>query len=110
MDRSFPRVIGDIVEVTFRIRMFQVDRRRDDPIDDTENGNRGLDSSSCAEGMPQHRFGRTDSQVIRMVAKTGLDSLCLSGIIEASSGSMRVDIIRPVKLQTLKRSSQAAGF
>ncbi len=62
-------------------------------MDNTKNGYRGLDGPSSAKCMPQHRFRRTDRQLVGVVAKTGFDSLGLRGIVETCRCPMCVDVI-----------------
>lgn len=101
--------MGHIVQVARRIWVIQIDGGRNDPMDNAENNNRRLDGPGSAKLMAQHRFGRTDGQLVGMVAKTRLDGLGLCGIVETSGGPMRVDIIHLLGTQPSTPQSELHG-
>jgi len=55
------RLIGHTVQVTLGIGILVVDRRRQDPVFECHYTGDTLDGSSCAQQMPRHRLGRTNS-------------------------------------------------
>src|SRR5579863_628293 len=63
VDRRLARLVGNVVEIAFRVWMAQVDGRRDDTRLDRHNGDGSLYRACRAQCMPGHRLGGADRQV-----------------------------------------------
>src|SRR3984893_8669731 len=69
LDQQVACFVGHVIEVAGRIRVEKIGCRRCQSVVDGEYCDQGFESASRAEGMPQDRLARRDSQTTGMIAK-----------------------------------------
>src|SRR4029453_3246317 len=82
LDLGLARLVRDVVEVAFRVRVLVVDRRRHLALVDREDAHHGLDRPRGSEAVAHHRFRRRDGELVRVVAEDVLERLRLGEIAE----------------------------
>ncbi len=93
-DRHFPGGIWNHIQITLRILLFDIDRRRDDALDDSHHTSDQFDSTCRAKHVPGHRFRGTDHQsVVRVFAEGNFNSFRFRNIAEAGGGGVGIEII-----------------
>src|SRR5215472_4458113 len=86
------RRIGNVVEITFRIGVFQVDGWRQNLVAQGQDGNSCFQPSGSTEQMSSHGFGRADCY-LRLLAKSALDTLGFQQVTNGCRRSMGIDVI-----------------
>src|ERR1700757_4124887 len=92
VDARLTRLVRHVVEVTFGVRIVEVDRRRKQSAIEGEHAGRGLDRAGGAEQVAMHRLGRADGQLEGVVAENRLDRLRLRDIAELGRRAVGVDV------------------
>ena len=104
LDLHLSLVIGNIVQIAFRIRRLVVDSRRDDTVGNTAGNDNGLKTTSSSQGVASHTLGRTDDELAILgggvITKDRLDGHGLKFVIVVRGGTMSIDVVDVGGIQT----------
>src|ERR1700674_240080 len=84
-------LVGDVVQVALRVRVVQVDRRRQQTAVEREHARGGLEGAGGAQQVTVDGFGRADRELVGVVAEDGLDGFRLGHVAQLGRRSMGVD-------------------
>jgi hypothetical protein len=82
--------VGHVVEVTtgFDVGIVEVDGGRNPLIANGQNRQNGFDTTGRTNTVPCHALGRTDLELVSMIAKYGFDGLGFGGIVDLGRGCL----------------------
>src|SRR6476661_1970562 len=92
LDVALRRLVRRVVEVTFRVRVLIIDRWRNHAITDHERADEEFQRAGGPKHVPRRRLRGTDVELLRVVAKDGLDRSRLVEVVRGRRGSVRVDV------------------
>jgi hypothetical protein len=92
LDRCLSRLIGHIVEITRRIEVLVIDRRRQDPTLQGHDAGDALDCAGCSQQVSRHRFCGTDGERASMLAKDRLQGFRLEAIASDGRRTVGIDV------------------
>ena len=99
--------MGDEVQIAAFIRLIQVDGRRRHLITQGQHTEDRFDCTSSAEQMAGHRLGRTDRQLVGLLAEYPLHRTGLSFVASQSRGAVGVDVLHLIGVKA--RVAQGIG-
>mmetsp|Transcript_15678 Transcript_15678/g.45274 ORF Transcript_15678/g.45274 Transcript_15678/m.45274 type:complete len:491 (-) Transcript_15678:150-1622(-) len=104
LDLHLPLIVGNIVQIAFRICGLVVDSRRDDTVGNTAGNDNSLETTSSSQGVASHALGRTDDELAilgcGMIAKDCLDGHGLEFVIVGRRGTVSIDVVDVGGIQT----------
>src|SRR3984893_9942352 len=92
LDVQLARPLRDVVEITLRVGVLQVDGRRRDAFLDGLHRDHRLNRSGGAQQMAQHRFGRADRDAVGGLAKDVLERQRFRHVAQLGRGPVGVDV------------------
>ena len=90
---AFPWLKGSVIEVALRIRVFQIDRRRDHIPGECVDRDRQFDAAAGAERMAQIAFRAGNTELLSVVAKHAFDRPGFSDVAQRRACTMGVDVV-----------------
>ena len=91
------RHLWHVVQVTVRVRAFEVGRRVNLPSLQRLQASEHFQRPRAAQGMADHRLGRANWNRVGQLAECGLDRERLGEVVEGRRGSVSVDIVDLVR-------------
>src|SRR3954464_5439016 len=92
--------VWHVVEITLRILIEHIDRRRRDLINHGQDGKYGFHSARRAEQMARAGLGGTDCQFFCMISETALHRDGFSEVTERRGRAVRIDVIHLVRIDS----------
>src|SRR5882724_1732120 len=90
----FSGMIRDVIQITFRIGIKLVDRRRQNPVAQGQHADTGFEPARSAQQVSRHRFRRAYRKLLvhRAVAEEPLHGASFNRIADWRRSSVRVDV------------------
>src|SRR5438067_8216203 len=88
----FASGVGREIEITFLVRIIEIDRRWNHAITDGQSADCHLNRPGSAEEMTRHRFGGANRDALGALTECGLDRARLGHIAQAGRGRVRIDV------------------
>src|SRR5438105_1144928 len=89
----FSSLTDDVIEIAFRIAFFQICGGRHDVAVQCEQRDYEFDGAGTAEEMTVHRLRRAHGNVVCAASEDLLDRRRLSGVVQLSCCSVRIDVV-----------------
>src|SRR5205085_7567368 len=87
------RFVWDDIKVTGGIALKKIRGRRDEIAAQGKDGGHRFQGSCCAERVPVHGFGGTDSKVVRMGSKNLAERARFRGVVRGRAGAVSVAVM-----------------
>src|SRR5258708_1568446 len=88
----FPSLIGNVIQVAFRVGHVVVDRRGEDATTNGHNANDHFDSPSGGDEMAQHTFAAAHRHLVGRLTQDLLNRQGLNLVVDLGAGSVSVDV------------------
>ena len=92
VDRHLAGLVRHVVEVTIRVRILEIQRRRHDAMTDSKGTDGGFDATSGAQQVTRHGLGRGNGNLGGLFAKDALDGERLATVVNRGRGAVGVDV------------------
>ena len=99
MNILLPGLIGDEIKIAIGIRDFIIDRRRKDPVVQSQAGGDALHGRPSGHGMSDHGFNGTHRQSVRMLPEYFLDDFRFFPVEDHGRMGVPADIVNVFRIQ-----------
>ena len=94
---SFASDVGDVIEITKRIRIFVIDRRRQDFVANRHQANDQFRRASGRNQVPHHAFGAGDGNLPCPFTKHFATGFRFDFVVDRRAGAVRVYVVNLVR-------------